>query len=761
MLLSLIITTLKKLRFFFFFFPPLFSILFSFLSFLSKKKRKKEKKMNVVTKVKNAIRHVVEDDDCNLLAIDDNDKWWHDATSDNDKYIDHLHESPKKGTTLLNHIVKRSTMTEEDRAVILTRYTKAVQRCKDPEERLSVMRKLLVRHSPPRRRQQQYCLQLDALRSCWLNAQDVADYGQLSVVGIYSCYAIYLSEDREKSLILLDPQRISISEIFGTRATRIVGNVPRVHRSLNVCVTTTTSPSTTISLVVTDPIFSTLSSYLVNDEMTIEDKMAAMRAAFTMTTHMSNHKVLHGNALTSFFLQTKEGWFLSDYRDTKVVTNEKVYALHRRQQQIRSWIDGTPSWYNQHWDTICLYIDAHEQFKHDSAYGRRVMAVCTGRKCRGDNYAFHSEFDEHTSSVQFTLTMGSEKAAEERMTVTIDKQLAAPRVEWQRDLCVSVVVSELQLLIPKSRMSECGYTLGERLGSGTYSYVFALEGEQYRGQVMKITSAEKAKFGVEYRLHKMAADHGHAAKIHDYFTVVDYLTVQDGVMTTSKLTHEDIVCIVMDRCDKTLRDYLDDAGCEANTTTLDSTKDVLIGAFEKVRDFARSGFMHRDLKGNNIMVDEQTGQAVIIDFGMARHATIGNIVRFDQLYTMVGSHYDDLSDRDDSWMELPPICPSFIYDLLTLYVDLCLFLRLFYRDEVKNVARRSYIKELQRCMITDVLTLIRDASSDSYDAHLESATVNDNDTVTFVYIEKVGDAVYRTVMNTGQHTFANKRYRHA
>lgn len=744
------------------------------------------KTSKIIESIKDAIRWVTTDEQrLDLLAIDDKG-WWLQAVSSRRDYLKYLHSSPEKGRTLLKYIVDRSSLVDVDRRNIISKYLQRTKQCKLLYERLVIMKSVLLRYRKKEKtitceddatsrlrlkdvytkimnnhlQQQQQRVRLDTTRCCFISKHHLRAYGKMTLICTGDGYSVHLSEDRKASIVLCDTESIDLKHLFIPAKLCGGEHVPRVlseHLLPNVLTTCLLNERRsdddddddnrviTASLTITEPIISSLSSFLRNRDEQIDTKTAALRTAFTITEKMASWNVQHGALSTRNILQSNSGWFIIDRRTLQIAKETYTQYLHDQ-----------PCLYVKSWDTYCLYIDSHEQLKYDCVHRKLVVGPLYPLvKLFNGNAKFTPRAKNADETLlEFTIDVGNSNVILETLTATIDTFASEVDMSWSRDLCVKTVINGSYCYIPREIFLDKDIEIGEKLGCGTNSYVYNVIASN---NIAKLTENEN---DIERRLQDLAYAYGYAPKINAYFSIGRYA----GVSSADRVI-DNIACIVMEQCDATLRETITCAIKRHSVQDLTDIQSTLSQAFRLVRDFAKTGFMHRDLRCDNIMI--KNGYPTIIDFGMARHTTIHNSIHNPNYIPNPDVEAaKDLTVNDLSWIGIPALCLSYIYDLLSLYIDVCLLINMYWRlsNTDEGEPRRQFLAQLRQFMISDILEILQSASCNQFDAYFDQVQVNEPKTdaylsVTFVYVEKVKKRIYQTVIDTSLINFLNKRQR--
>ncbi len=720
------------------------------------------KTTSLVQSVKEAIRCLLVDADLELLDINDH-RWWFRAVSAGREHLKVLHSSPDKGRSLLKYIVVRSGLSDDEQRGILNKYLVKTKQCKLPRERLAVMRQLLLRYrkvkcaddcTPPSLESvynivRQQRIRFDIDRYCFLDETYARDYGKMTLICVGDCYSVHLSEDRRVSVILCDDDSMDLETLFIQASLCGGEHRPRVLSECRIPGVRTKklddSESTAdVIFAVTEPIVTSLSTYLKNPAEPSEDKTLVLRGIFKLLERMATLKIQHGAVTTQNILRSRSGWFIVDRR-----------ILQHCKQEYTQYLYDQPCLYVQSWDTICLYIDTHEQLKFDAAYRRKVLGPLYPEvKISNRNAVFTPKTRTDDESIlKFVVDVGNSDVLLETLTATIDVSARSIDMTWTRDLCVETMIERVHYYIPKETLTNRGIHIGRKLGHGANSYIYIVEPGD---RVLKLTDTDDDRINIEHRLQDLAHSYGYAPKIHDYFLVNKYASELSGDGLADNL-----VGIVMERYTKNLRDCIIDAIHQS--THIKETKEVIMQAFSLVRDFARAGFMHRDLRGDNIVV-RHDGVA-IIDFGMARYVTIPNPIGDPEQCKFNAQIHaaEDLLPTNPSWLKLPALCMSYIYDLMCLYIDTCRLINIYWSLS-KDHEEKKFIAELRTYMIEDVLDLLKSTSCPTLSTYFDKVVVNDSRpgtylSVTLVYVEKVLERAYQTTIDTSLYDFHDKRMR--
>lgn len=733
----------------------------------------------LVQGVKTAIKNLIDDENFELLGVNDT-RWWIKAVSAARVHLRYLHASPDKGRALIKYIADCSDLQDKDRNALVTKYLQRTKQCKTPRERLVIMKILLtyyrrgrndasnhfknavkniMRERRQQQRQEQKRMQLDVDRYCFLDERYTLEHGNMKLICAGEGYSIHLSENGNSSVILCDADVITLQSLFVSPELCNGNNNPRVFSEHKLPGTLSFSMDdiergdeagriVNLLIITTEAIDTTLADLLTSSDVEKEEKVRVLDIVFEMTETMAQRNIQHGDVITQNILRSVHGWFIVDGRLLQKVRGGDYVQFN----------GGLPSVHVRSWDTITLCIDVHEKLNYSTEHRKEIMDVFYPKiKFYNDNARFEaSTYSADESICKFRVSIGNSNVVIETLVVVINGA-ADTTVEWQRDMCVKTVIGEHAFYIPPAIFTERNIVIKEKLGSGVNSYVYVAG--QDGSQVAKITDSKDEAAHVEHRLQSLAASYGYSPKVHDYFSIRSYA----GMTVKRRSYINELVCVVMDRYDMTLYDYIDDAIYYAAETNFNEVKALLLKVFTMVRDFAGAGFMHRDLKGDNIVVRDDS--AAIIDFGLARHVSIVNPIYDADRFTSdsTANATEDLTPNDPSWISLPPLCNSRIYDLISLYVAICYSVNTSWTTYT-SPEQKKVIVALKDLLLTDILDVLQMASCASYDAYFERVFVNRDRkdvliSVTLVYVEKVKTRFYRTVIDTSLVNFANKRVR--
>lgn len=610
-------------------------------------------------------------------------------------------------------------------------------------------------------------LPLDDRHICTLPIDRFPVHENLVPVSKGAGYCIYLTQGETKSVMLLDNTKLRVRSMLGVEEKAMPDVAPRVYQQLFIRtlahkdITTGESlPNVIVQIAVVDPIFGTLYDYVYRAQRSEEEVDVDLREVVDVLLWFTGKHMQHGNLSSRRVLRVKEGWFFLDYRS--FVAN----TLHKYESK-RGWLATAPQLRFPLWDGLCLFVDLyHEAIKRNSRMHKKLLDVhyqdLLTRRGDGSERMLKKAVSKSANEIRFVLRVGNFGVTVETYLIAAGGSRSEPSVVHKPGEVLKVPMKMMKVFVPTKYFSRNDLDVGNMLGAGTYGCVFALTNKgrpEDAAWVAKITTLPNERNNAEYFVQAAAARRNLAPVVHDYFTVSDYVTSDFRY----KITHTNIVCIVMARYDITLHSVI--YGGVGGVFSIDTVNAAVLSAFKLIRDFGAAGFMHRDLRCDNIMVKDvgkESMQTRVIDFGMARHENIHNVIRWD----VDGPHdkrfVEDMDPTDLSWLKMPPLCPSKVYDLISLLVSVCYQLNVLWDREVE--AERQRITRIWEFVVAECLDVVRDASSKDNDAaYIESLEVNVStpETVastTLVYVEKVGDGLtYRTEHDTEDFDMSGKR----
>lgn len=150
------------------------------------------------------------------------------------------------------------------------------------------------------------------------------------------------------------------------------------------------------------------------------------------------------------------------------------------------------------------------------------------------------------------------------------------------------------------------YTILSQLGAGAHSTILRIsraeDGRQYALKVVPIGGAEDKKFldqaEHEYRIAQML-DHANLIKVYHLESQTDWLFRPKRVLLLIELVNNG----------QTL-DHI-------KTLSVEKLVPIFVQVASALVHMHRRGVLHADMKPNNVVVNQRTNQAKVIDFGLA------------------------------------------------------------------------------------------------------------------------------------------------
>ena len=420
-----------------------------------------------------------------------------------------------------------------------------------------------------------------------------------------------------------------------------------------VCVDVSTGEKHRMVFAIFDKIKGTLGSVLksafrVNEREDLMDRVIDAIQGYSA-------KLMHGSLSQKDILVTED--------DRVIFTNFK-HASHiggyEEHPQLRAWV---ASGYLADWDMVCLFSEFFMNDASDLSYADFIFTYVFNtfkRRTAGTNI-LKPVLRGFNVTMKFNVTQHSVISAKYVVSTKVgERTISLSGGDPHVTNVYNFRHRSQRYTLDISLLTEQGIKLGSKLSNGSY------------GTVHKIGSRRVAKLGkikkTERLVQMEAARLGFAPTIHGFFEL-PVLSIDDNAPITSKASKMPV--LIMDAMTMTVEDYL-----KALSTTEDDAITVLNRLYDVVTRFAQAGFMHHDLKLDNVMIKKRRKappEVYIIDYGKAWYAGVkqqlpyGTFLREDGTTKIKSSKFNVVA-----WMNYAtPRNASKLYDGMCLFKEIC------------------------------------------------------------------------------------------
>lgn len=531
-------------------------------------------------------------------------------------------------------------------------------------------------------------VQLNSVDACRLPRDVAQRYSGLRLVADTHLYALYRNPKTGQGVVFHERSDYEPRNFVYEYPTALNIRQPRLH-AVEVTVARDAEDDNerlTVCIVTIDAFAMTLKAAVSGSESRaasfIERALYAIREFGGSFTH--NNLTLE-NVLIVDDRNDEQGVDVVIIDYSKVRKNERAAMKREFEARVLSGAPGLDvTKYNEHWDAFALFVQLFFEYPRESQLGHTVTEVF--RKYVNDNGLYNvytlDAVLNNPNDVALRFNVVEHGRRGKRITVRIDYPplVGTPklRVKASKDEQASQTVDYRgkKLQIQTTKLVRRGMSLGQRLGSGAFGVVFEVEGAER--MVAKLTEYSKT----EVQMQRAAASKGLAPTVYFKFSVkvesVDYSAA------TAFVTR--LMIIVMERMDMRLIDVV--KGPSALTAL--QARQVIDTTFTVVRAFGDAGFMHHDLKTDNVMVNVEEGGAAfvvkIIDFGKVWYAGDDGSINYGWFVDDEGkSEPMPLYFNSARWIGMSLTKRSNIYDTMALYMSICNNLR--FRAMLDRIAK--------------------------------------------------------------------------
>mgnify|MGYP003385423526 CR=1 FL=1 len=340
--------------------------------------------------------------------------------------------------------------------------------------------------------------------------------------------------------------------------------------------------------------------------------------------------------------------------------------------------------YTQGWDYACFISSAIERFgdnertgiKFDKLWQSELSIVSKSMPhviskaivppiTQNIHYLFHFRVVYNNAiGAQYTIAIDTKHRRHLRLNLD-----APPNTSFALYYCHN------KYTVYTTNLSELNLKFGERISGGSFGEIYSLktlsgDNSGYIAKVGEITESE-------YNIQRRASNMGFAPKIRAFFNLKVASVRQDS----TSVAMESLPILIMEAMDETVEQYI------THATVIDRMI-VIHALYAKLEEFARSGFMHHDLKMDNVMIQYQrtpenerntvvAPNVFIIDYGKAWYAGSDNRIPYGY-YLSANNEFVEFEEYHNvvSWMnDAKPRNASKLYDRLCCSASLVLQLR--------------------------------------------------------------------------------------
>ncbi|MCO6454346.1 MAG: serine/threonine protein kinase [Pirellulaceae bacterium] len=277
--------------------------------------------------------------------------------------------------------------------------------------------------------------------------------------------------------------------------------------------------------------------------------------------------------------------------------------MSRRDRVDRLCDEFDRQWRSGEQPRIEDYLAQAEPDDRECLLGELIRTELAARRSAGeriDTHPYRQRFPEVSSRVEATIAwLDQHRPLPDPLSSTVDRQAD---VDSRRS-----TAQDEQPPAEDAFPKEIGrYEILERLGSGGFATVYkARDRTLDRLVALKVPRLEE--FGIEAALQAFVDEARKAAQL-DHPGIVRVHDVQ---------TQPDLVYIVMQYiAGPTLTSYAD-----SNPLPPQRIAELMVAVAEAVGYAHQQGFVHRDLKPDNILLDS-AGNPYVADFGLALHESV-------------------------------------------------------------------------------------------------------------------------------------------
>ena len=155
-------------------------------------------------------------------------------------------------------------------------------------------------------------------------------------------------------------------------------------------------------------------------------------------------------------------------------------------------------------------------------------------------------------------------------------------------------------------------------------------------KIIKLNKNEKLYSSIKEEAKKgKEMDNENIVKIYDSFE--------------TKINNEDFYCIVMEKCNQNLRNYIYSDNYQP---TYDKTINIIIQILLGIKEIHKNNIIHRDLKPENILISDND-KIKICDFGLSKYTTdqseFSSTVRTKKYFSPQIVNNEKYSNKADIW----------------------------------------------------------------------------------------------------------------
>ncbi len=399
-----------------------------------------------------------------------------------------------------------------------------------------------------------------------------------------------------------------------------------------------------------------------------------------------NNDIMHGAVDPRSILVTSDGkpLFTNFSNMSRIGGNDKP-------PKIRMWYaDG----YVPEWDAVCFASSMLQRFYTDE-YVRGKFFRDLQRRAK-NSYAciknVRVDGNSGNFSIDFVLTHG--ETAIDTYTITISdesRQLTLENPIQRHHFAFRQ--GAMSFTIDVGELVSLGYTIGDGISSGSYGNVFSIASSSgLTPRIVKLGVIQEAEHIVQMK----ASELGFAPKIHGFYQ----LPIVSKRGDASARYTRTMPALIMDAMDMTVETYMGDPSI---------TSAQLIAFMKKLFDvvtlFGMAGFMHHDLKTDNVMILRESNPALtpkifIIDYGKAWYAGADRSTPYGQYVKPNGDMISyPWNFNNVAWMGHGMARNvSAIYDRMTLFFSITRQLR--HIRERMNRRRQDHIILTQEVLQT-------------------------------------------------------------